>query len=69
MQQRMAYIYAVEKFSEYGKKDVNDLQAGARVKVDEQKNSPMDFALWKNSSDEPSWNSPWGKGRPSLNAL
>ena len=59
--------FAVEKFSEYGKlskKDVNDLQAGARVKVDEQKHSPMDFALWKNSSDEPSWNSPWGKGRP-----
>ena len=59
--------FAVEKFSEYGKlskKDVNDLQAGARVKVDEQKHNPMDFALWKNSSDEPSWNSPWGKGRP-----
>ena len=59
--------FAVEKFSKYGKlskKNIKDLQAGARVQVDERKRSPLDFALWKNSDDEPSWESPWGKGRP-----
>ena len=60
----MVYILQLKKYGKLSKKDVNDLQAGARVKVDEQKHNPMDFALWKNSSDEPSWNSPWGKGRP-----
>ena len=38
--------------------------AGARVIVDEEKNNPLDFALWKFSETEPFWNSPWGKGRP-----
>jgi cysteinyl-tRNA synthetase len=60
--------YSVEKFAGYGKlskKDLKDLQSGARVSVDERKRNPMDFALWKASKEgEPSWDSPWGKGRP-----
>ncbi|MCX7914199.1 MAG: cysteine--tRNA ligase [Thermodesulfovibrionales bacterium] len=60
--------FSVEKFSKYGKlskKDINELLAGARVDIDERKNSPLDFALWKASKEgEPWWNSPWGKGRP-----
>ncbi|MBF0329212.1 MAG: cysteine--tRNA ligase [Nitrospirae bacterium] len=60
--------FAVEKFGEYGKlskKEQKDLQAGARVDVDERKKTPMDFALWKASKEgEPWWESPWGKGRP-----
>ena len=60
--------YSIEKFGEYGKlsgRNVEDMQAGARVDVDERKNNPMDFALWKSAKPgEPSWDSPWGKGRP-----
>ena len=59
--------FSVSKFSEYGKlskKKTGDLVAGARVIVDEEKNDPIDFALWKFSETEPFWNSPWGKGRP-----
>jgi len=59
--------FSVSKFSEYGKlskKKISDLVAGARVIVDEEKNDPLDFALWKFSETEPLWNSPWGKGRP-----
>jgi cysteinyl-tRNA synthetase len=60
--------YSVEKFPDYGKlskKDLKDLQSGARVSVDERKQNPMDFALWKASKEgEPFWESPWGKGRP-----
>ena len=59
--------FSVSKFSEYGKlskKKTGDLVAGARVIVDEEKNNPLDFALWKFSETEPFWNSPWGKGRP-----
>jgi len=59
--------FSVSKFSEYGKlskKKTDDLVSGARVAVDEQKNDPIDFALWKFSDAEPSWDSPWGKGRP-----
>ncbi|KAF0182513.1 MAG: cysteinyl-tRNA synthetase [Nitrospirae bacterium] len=60
--------FAVDTFGDYGKlskKDLHDLQAGARVCVDERKKSPMDFALWKASKEgEPWWESPWGKGRP-----
>jgi len=40
------------------------LVSGARVEIDEEKNNPIDFALWKFSESEPSWDSPWGKGRP-----
>jgi cysteinyl-tRNA synthetase len=59
--------FSVSKFTEYGKlskKKTNDLISGARVAIDEEKNNPIDFALWKFSNSEPSWDSPWGKGRP-----
>ncbi|MEK0318782.1 MAG: class I tRNA ligase family protein, partial [Nitrosopumilus sp.] len=59
--------FSVSKFPEYGKlskKKVEDLQSGARVEVDEAKNDPLDFALWKFSESDPSWDSPWGRGRP-----
>ena len=60
--------YSVKGFQGYGKlsgKDVEDLRAGARVDVDERKNDPLDFALWKSSKPgEPAWDSPWGPGRP-----
>jgi len=59
--------FSVSNFTEYGKlskKKTDDLISGARVAVDEEKNNPLDFALWKFSNSEPSWDSPWGKGRP-----
>jgi cysteinyl-tRNA synthetase len=60
--------YEVDKFPPYGRlsgKKLDDLRAGARVDVDERKKSPADFALWKAAKPgEPSWDSPWGKGRP-----
>jgi cysteinyl-tRNA synthetase len=60
--------YAVRKFPEYGRlsrRDVDDLQAGARVEPGEAKRDPLDFALWKAAKPgEPSWESPWGRGRP-----
>ena len=60
--------FQVEKYQDYGrlsKRKLEDLQAGARVDVDERKRHPMDFALWKSSKPgEPSWESPWGPGRP-----
>jgi cysteinyl-tRNA synthetase len=60
--------YAVESFPEYGKlskRSLDEMQAGARVEVDEKKRNPLDFALWKAAKPgEPSWASPWGKGRP-----
>ena len=60
--------YSVKGFPGYGKlsgKNVEDLRAGARVDVDERKNDPLDFALWKASkAGEPAWESPWGPGRP-----
>ena len=60
--------FEVAKYSAYGrlsKRRLDDLQAGARVDVDERKRHPMDFALWKSSKPgEPSWESPWGAGRP-----
>jgi cysteinyl-tRNA synthetase len=60
--------FQVEKYQPYGrlsKRKLEDLQAGARVEVDERKRHPMDFALWKSSKPgEPSWPSPWGPGRP-----
>ncbi len=61
-------FYDVSKFSDYGKlsgKNTNDLESGARVDVNEEKKNPLDFTLWKKAKDgEPSWDSPWGKGRP-----
>jgi cysteinyl-tRNA synthetase len=60
--------FAVEKFPGYGKlsnRELDEMMAGARVDVDERKRNPMDFALWKASKEgEPSWESPWGPGRP-----
>ncbi|MBP2655071.1 MAG: cysS [Firmicutes bacterium] len=60
--------YGVESFSGYGKlsgRGLEDMKAGARVDVDERKRHPMDFALWKAAKlGEPSWESPWGQGRP-----
>ena len=59
--------FRVSKFSEYGKlskKKTEDLESGARIEVDESKESPLDFALWKFSDEQPSWESPWEKGRP-----
>jgi cysteinyl-tRNA synthetase len=60
--------YSVRKFANYGKlsgKNLDDLEAGARVDVDLNKKDPLDFVLWKMSkTGEPSWASPWGEGRP-----
>jgi len=60
--------YDVSKFENYGKlsgKKTEDLRAGERVAVDENKEDPLDFVLWKAAKpDEPFWDSPWGKGRP-----
>ncbi len=60
--------YRVRKFNDYGKLSgtrLDELVAGARIEPDEIKDDPLDFVLWKGSKpDEPSWNSPWGRGRP-----
>jgi cysteinyl-tRNA synthetase len=60
--------FRVRAFPGYGKlshRDLDDLLAGARVDVDERKDDPLDFALWKAAKPgEPSWESPWGLGRP-----
>lgn len=70
------YAYAVDgdvyfrtkKFKEYGKLShlpLDELESGARIGVDERKEDPMDFALWKaQKPNEPAWESPWGMGRP-----
>ena len=70
------FAYSVEgdvyfdtrRFAEYGKlshQSLDDLEAGARVEVDERKRHPADFALWKSKKPgEPGWSSPWGAGRP-----
>nr|WP_026188978.1 cysteine--tRNA ligase [Orenia marismortui] len=60
--------FRVDKFTEYGKlsnRKLEDLIAGARVEVNDKKENPLDFVLWKESKEgEPSWDSPWGLGRP-----
>ncbi len=60
--------YHVRKFADYGQlsgKALDDLRVGARVEADEMKQDPLDFVLWKAAKPgEPSWNSPWGAGRP-----
>ena len=59
--------FSVSKFPEYGKlskKKIDELQSGSRIEVDEEKKDPLDFAVWKLSDKEPTWDSPWGKGRP-----
>ncbi len=70
----MAYVaggdvyFRVARFGPYGllsKRNLEEMQAGARVEVDERKADPLDFALWKGAKPgEPSWPSPWGPGRP-----
>lgn len=61
-------LYSVRSFEGYGKlshKNIDDLQAGARVEVDQKKRDPMDFSLWKPAKPgEPTWPSPWCDGRP-----
>lgn len=60
--------YAVSKFADYGKlskRALSEMEAGARVEINEKKENPLDFSLWKKGKEgEPSWDSPWGKGRP-----
>ncbi|MEL7090657.1 MAG: cysteine--tRNA ligase, partial [Pseudomonadota bacterium] len=61
-------LFRVRKYADYGKlsgRSVDDMIAGARVEVAPYKEDPMDFVLWKPSSDDlPGWDSPWGRGRP-----
>ena len=61
-------LFAVRKFQNYGalsKKSLDDLRAGERVSLNDEKRDPLDFVLWKAAkSGEPFWESPWGKGRP-----
>lgn len=61
-------FYDVSKFAGYGKlsgKKIDELESGARIEINEIKRNPLDFALWKKAKEgEPSWESPWGKGRP-----
>lgn len=60
--------FSTKKFEGYGKlsgQNIEDLQSGARISIDERKKDPMDFAIWKaQKPGEPAWNSPWGMGRP-----
>ncbi len=60
--------FSVTDFADYGKlsgRKLEDMEAGARVDVDDRKRNPFDFALWKSAKPgEPSWKSPWGRGRP-----
>ncbi|MDZ4224429.1 MAG: cysteine--tRNA ligase, partial [bacterium] len=74
IENKMAYesqagvYYSVRAFKDYGKlshKNIEDLESGARIEIDETKKDPLDFALWKRAKPgEPEWESPWGKGRP-----
>ncbi|NNM36016.1 MAG: cysteine--tRNA ligase [Nitrosopumilus sp.] len=73
IEKEMAYstkngvYFSVSKFSDYGKlskKKIDELQSGARIEIDEEKKDPLDFAVWKLSDTDPTWDSPWGKGRP-----
>ncbi|MCU7491917.1 MAG: cysteine--tRNA ligase [Bacteroidota bacterium] len=61
-------FYDVSKFPGYGKlsgKKIDELEAGARIEINEEKKNPLDFSLWKKAKEgEPFWESPWGKGRP-----
>jgi cysteinyl-tRNA synthetase len=59
--------FDVSKFPRYGqvsRRAISELRAGARVEPDPTKRGPLDFALWKFSEEDPSWDSPWGRGRP-----
>lgn len=64
-----AVYFDVSKAHNYGclsGKNIEDLQSGARIQINEHKRNPLDFAVWKKQkeADEPAWDSPWGKGRP-----
>ena len=67
-QQGSDVYYRVDQFKSYGRlsgRNLDDMKAGARISINEQKQNPMDFALWKGSKPgEPTWDSPWGAGRP-----
>ncbi len=75
-QKGMAYavdgdvFFAVDHFQAYGKlsgRNLEEMEAGARVQVDTRKRNPHDFALWKSAKPgEPAWESPWGQGRPGV---
>ena len=60
--------FSVEKFKDYGKLSgcsLEKMRAGVRIEINERKRNPLDFALWKRAKErEPSWESPWGRGRP-----
>ena len=59
--------FKVRAFPNYGKlskKQIDELEEGTRIEIDKLKEDPLDFALWKFSSDVPNWESPWGRGRP-----
>jgi len=59
--------FSVESFEDYGKlsgRKLEEMEAGSRVEVDASKRHPLDFALWKSYEEEPSWDSPWGRGWP-----
>ena len=73
IEKKYAYVskngvyFSVSKFPEYGKlskKKIDELQSGSRIQIDETKKDPLDFAVWKFSDTNPTWESPWGKGRP-----
>ncbi len=61
-------LFDVSSYNDYGKlsgQNLEQLQSGSRVEVDQNKNNPLDFVLWKSAKPgEPSWSSPWGEGRP-----
>ena len=59
--------FDIEKFPDYGKlsnRVQEDLDSGSRIEIDKNKKNPNDFVLWKKTSEEPTWDSKWGRGRP-----
>ena len=59
--------FSTDSFAEYGRlsrRNTEEMLAGARVNVDEEKRNPADFVLWKKAEQGLAWDSPWGKGRP-----
>ena len=58
-------LRSFEGYGKLSKQNQDELEAGARIEVNDQKRHPMDFVLWKSKKEgEPGWNSPWGEGRP-----
>ncbi len=57
-------VRAFPKYGKLSKKQIDELEEGTRIEIDKLKEDPLDFALWKFSSDVPNWQSPWGRGRP-----